>query len=200
MLMFILPSGSTQHTHPKLPRLRGGGERDRDSGHLSLTPLSRSPHGTRAGGDSLQGSGGRISLSSLNRPPSRSRSRCRSRSVRRWVDTSAIRIVTCGSDSGGRTLPRRKRGATRGLRKSVGGGGGRERSALLGSHERNVRCGRASTCGAGLERELWTAGVPVPIPEPAVLGVALSGARGAPRQLWAPGREEPTGRYAGRVR
>jgi hypothetical protein len=95
-------------------------------------------------------------------------------------------IVTCGggggrasSDSGGRTPPRRKRGATRGLRKSAGGGGGSESSALLGSHERNVRCDRASTCGAGLERELWTAGVPipVPIPEPAsVLGVALSGA------------------------
>jgi hypothetical protein len=68
-------------------------------------------------------------------------------------------------------------GATRGLRKSAGGGGGSERSALVGSHERNVRCDRASTCSAWLEREFSSAGVPVPIPEPAsVLGVALSGA------------------------
>ena len=143
ILMFILPSGNTQHTHPKLPRMRGGGERDRerdrDSDDLSLTLLSRSPHGTRAGGDPLLGSGGRPSLSSLKRPPSRSRSRSRSRSVRRWVHMSAIRIVTYGrgggrasSDSGGRTPPRRKRGATRGMGKSAGGGGGSERSAFAG--------------------------------------------------------------------
>jgi hypothetical protein len=49
-------------------------------------------------------------------------------------------------------------------------------ASLLGSHERYMHCDRASTCGAGLERELWTAGGPVPIPEPAMLGVALSGA------------------------
>jgi hypothetical protein len=42
-----------------------------------------------------------------------------------------------------------------------------------------VRYDRASACGTGLERELWTAGVPVPVPNPepsSVLGVALSGA------------------------
>jgi hypothetical protein len=115
-------------------------------------------------------------------------------------------IVTCGggwvsSDSGGRTPPRRKRGAHAGLRKSAGGGGGSERSALLGSHERSVRCDRASTCGAGFERELWTAG---PHPRPHSRACVGAGGRalwrGAPRQLWAPGREEPTGRHAGRVR
>jgi hypothetical protein len=38
------------------------------------SPLSRSPHGTRAA-VTLLDSGGRLSLSSMNRPPSRSRSR-----------------------------------------------------------------------------------------------------------------------------
>ncbi|KAF8267405.1 hypothetical protein EI94DRAFT_1730455 [Lactarius quietus] len=94
--------------------------------------------------------------------------------------------ATCGRgtgsrDSGGRTPPRRKRGAVRGLlRASVGGGGGSERSALLGSHERNVRWSRgASVCccecaaeadagtgkGAGLDEA-----VPVPAPV-AMLGL-----------------------------
>src|SRR5712671_1825417 len=73
--------------HPRLSyylRLRGGGERDRDrdrdNDRLSLGARSRSPHDTREGGDSLLGGGGRLSLSSLNRPPSRSRSLSRSRS------------------------------------------------------------------------------------------------------------------------
>jgi len=58
---------------------------------------------------------------------------------------SVRRSATCGlgkgsSDSGGRTPPRRKRGVARGLlRKSVEGGGGSARRALLGSQERNVR-------------------------------------------------------------
>jgi hypothetical protein len=58
----------------------------------------------------------------------------------------------------------------RGLRESAGGSGG---------SERNVPCDSASACGAALERELWTAGVPVPVPNPepaSVLGLALSGA------------------------
>ncbi|KAI0284414.1 hypothetical protein BC826DRAFT_158163 [Russula brevipes] len=77
-------------------------------------------------------------------------------------------------DSGGRTPLRRKRGATRRLRESAGGGGWSER---LGSHERSVHCERASACGAGLERELWPAGVSLLTPQLAsVLRVALSGA------------------------
>ena len=155
ILMFILWSSNTQPTHPKLPRQRNGSERDRDSDRLCLTPLYRSTHG----GDSLLGSGGRLSLSSLNRAPSRSR--CHSRSVRRWVHTRAIRTpigsgkvmhstVTCGSgasgDSGGRTPPRHRRCHAGGeLRNSAGGGGGSEMNAC---------CDRASACGAGLDREL----------------------------------------------
>jgi hypothetical protein len=168
---------ATHNTHPKLPHLRGGSERDRDSDRLSFTPLPVTPRHSRSG-DSLLGSGGRLSLSSSspNRPPSRCHSRSHSRSVRRWVHARAIRtpigsgdvvrnIVTCSSggwassDSCGRTPPRRKRDATRGLRKSAGGSGGSEVSALLGSHERNVRCDRASACGARFERELSIAGV-----------------------------------------
>lgn len=85
------------------------------------------------------------------------------------------------SDSGGRTPPRRKRGVARGLRKSVGGGGGSDSSVLLGSHERKVRWDRGSACagvmpGAGLDRVLGVATVPVPSPElEPVLALALSG-------------------------
>ena len=52
---------------------------------------------------------------------------------------------------------------------------------LLGNHERNVRWDRASACadvvpGAGLDRMLGVATVPVPSPElEPVLAVALSG-------------------------
>jgi hypothetical protein len=73
-------------------------------------------------------------------------------------------------------------------RRSAGGGGGRESSALLGSHERNVRGDRpsagvdvvvvvAAVDGAGLDRTLGVtaAPVPVPIPEPVpVLTLLLS--------------------------
>jgi hypothetical protein len=88
MFAFILRHGDTQHTLSKLPHLRGGGERDRDSDRLSFTPLPVTPRHSRSG-DSLLGSGGRLSLSSMNRPPSWSRSRSRSRSVRRWAHTRA---------------------------------------------------------------------------------------------------------------
>jgi hypothetical protein len=73
----------------------------------------------------------------------------------------------------------RRRGPARGLlRASVGGGGGSERSALLGSQERNVRWSRgASICcrenanevgtgtgtGAGLDRVLGIAPAPAPV-------------------------------------
>ena len=99
-------------------------------------------------------------------------------------------IVTCGRprrDSGGRTPPRRRRGVVRGLRRSAGGGGGSESNALLGSHERNVRCNRVSAAcvgvivavdGAGLDRVLGVGTGPVPIPKPVpvlALALALSG-------------------------
>lgn len=78
-------------------------------------------------------------------------------------------------------------------RKSAGGGGGSESRALLGSHERNVRGDRPSVCvvvvvpvvaavdGAGLDRVLGVAAVPVPepIPEPVPgLVPVLSGLHG----------------------
>lgn len=73
----------------------------------------------------------------------------------------SIAICWPSRDSGGRTPPRRKRGIGRELRRSVGGGGGSESSALLGNHERNVRGDRVSACvvivavdGAGLDRAL----------------------------------------------
>jgi hypothetical protein len=71
----------------------------------------------------------------------------------------------------------RRRGPARGLlRASVGGGGGSERSALLGNQERNVRWSRgASICcresanevgtgkGTGLDRVLGIAPAPAPV-------------------------------------
>jgi len=120
---------------------------------LSLTPLSQSTHGTRAGGVSLLQR--RTPIPLISEPPPIAVSRYHPHPVRQWVHTSAIRppigsgdvvhsLVTCGgggasSDSSGRILPQRKRGTTRRLRKSAGGGGGSESCALLGSHERNVR-------------------------------------------------------------
>jgi hypothetical protein len=73
-------------------------------------------------------------------------------------------------------------------RRSAGGGGGSESSALLGSHERNVRGDRPSACvvvvvvvvavdGAGLDRELGVAVAPVPEPLP-ILELVLSGLHG----------------------
>jgi len=91
----------------------------------------------------------------------------------------SIAICWPSRDSGGRTPPRRKRGIGRELRRSVGGGGGSESSAVLGIHERNVRGDRVSGCvvivaveGAGLDRALEVAAdphpipIPVPVPEP----------------------------------
>jgi hypothetical protein len=99
----------------------------------------------------------------------------------------SIAICWPSRDSGGRTPPRRKRGIGRELRKSVGGGGGSESTALLGNHERNVRGDRVSACvvivavdGAGLDRALWVAtdpvavAVPTPDPVPPAPTAALS--------------------------
>jgi len=68
------------------------------------------------------------------------------------------------------------------LRRSAGGGGGRESRALLGSHERNVRGDRPSGCvvtvvaadGVGLDRALGIVVVPKPELIP-VLTLVFSG-------------------------
>jgi hypothetical protein len=66
----------------------------------------------------------------------------------------------------------------------VGGGGGSERTALLGNQERKVRGDRVSVCvvmvdavdGAGLDRALRVGAGPVPVPVPEIVPVtALSG-------------------------
>ncbi|KAI0284880.1 hypothetical protein BC826DRAFT_973147 [Russula brevipes] len=74
--------------------------------------------------------------------------------------------MTCGggggrasSDSGGgMRSPWRKRGANSGYANRPVAVAGARGARLLGSHEGNVHCDHASTCGAGPKRELWTAG------------------------------------------
>ena len=78
-----------------------------------------------------------------------------------------ISYLSPSRDSGGRTPSRRKHGITREPRRSAGGDGGSESSALPGSHKRDVRGGRPSVCvvvvvvvavgGAGLDRILRVA-------------------------------------------
>jgi hypothetical protein len=100
----------------------------------------------------------------------------------------SIAICWPSRDSGGRTPPRRKRGIGREPRRSVGGGGGSESSAVLGIHERNVRGDRVSACvvvvavdGAGLDRALEVAADPIPIPIPVPVPVPVPEPVPAPR-------------------
>ena len=116
----------------------------------------------------------------------------------------SIAICWPSRDSGGRTPPRRKRGIGREPRRSVGGGGGSESSAVLGIQERNVRGDRVSGCvvivavdGAGLDRALEVAADPIPNPVP----VPVPGPVPAPRlPLSEVGLHGNSGRRVGKNR